>query len=152
MNIGKMAYHEPRPFMDDNKIKTWPSVCSTEYGNPSGHSMFAFGFNSFMFLDIYHGSLKGKVYSKVAYAFWFFFAFALASLICFARFYVMVHSLNEILYGLLLGLWLSFYFHFCLRTPLMQHIKEITENESVEVRYKKYIIWSSIVFLTQVAA
>lgn len=58
MNITKMAYHEARPFMIDSYLT--PYGCSAEYGNPSGHSLFASAFNFFMFLDYFHGEYKNK--------------------------------------------------------------------------------------------
>ena len=56
MNITKMGYHEPRPFMVSDSIKVYG--CSAEYGNPSGHSLFAAAFNLFFFLDIFHSGKK----------------------------------------------------------------------------------------------
>jgi hypothetical protein len=52
MNITKMAYHEPRPFMTTDKINVFG--CSAEYGNPSGHSLFAAAMDTFVFLDVFH--------------------------------------------------------------------------------------------------
>jgi len=53
MNLGKIVYHDPRPYMSNSKIL--PLGCSNEYGNPSGHALFASGFFFFLFLDIFHG-------------------------------------------------------------------------------------------------
>lgn len=36
-NLLKLVYRDPRPYMISNLISS--STCSTEYGNPSGHSM-----------------------------------------------------------------------------------------------------------------
>jgi hypothetical protein len=52
MNLTKMAYHEPRPFMTTDSIKIFG--CSPEYGNPSGHSIFAAAMDTFVFLDIFY--------------------------------------------------------------------------------------------------
>lgn len=51
MNLTKMAYHEPRPYFVDVDIQVYG--CSAEYGNPSGHSLFAAAFAFFLFLDIF---------------------------------------------------------------------------------------------------
>jgi membrane-associated phospholipid phosphatase len=90
MNVTKMAYHEPRPFMVTTQIKVYG--CSAEYGNPSGHSLFAAGFNFFFFLDICHGT-KYR-YSKPIYFTLLVLAIFLTVTIGFARFYVGVHTLN----------------------------------------------------------
>jgi len=58
MNITKMAYHEPRPFMFSALIT--PYGCSSEYGNPSGHSIFAASFNFFLYLDVFHSGEREK--------------------------------------------------------------------------------------------
>lgn len=48
--------------------------------------------------------------------------FLYSFLIGFARIYVRVHSWNQIVYGWQLGLWLAFYFHFCLREGVIKHV------------------------------
>jgi len=52
-NITKVGYHDPRPYMTDERIQ--PIMCSQEYGNPSGHSLFASAYAFLIFLDFYHG-------------------------------------------------------------------------------------------------
>ena len=92
-NIGKMAYHYPRPFMVSDKINT-VGGCSMEYGNPSGHSIFAAGFDLFFFLEICHSLYSFKTVNKFLYFFLLIVGFALAVLIGYSRYYVGVHSLN----------------------------------------------------------
>lgn len=58
MNLTKVAYHNPRPYMTDEKVI--PIGCSHEYGNPSGHALFAASFFLFMFLDIFHAENKER--------------------------------------------------------------------------------------------
>jgi membrane-associated phospholipid phosphatase len=112
MNVTKMAYHEPRPFMVTSLIKVYG--CTTEYGNPSGHALFASAGHFFIFLDVCHGRNSPK-FSTVLYSILLFLTGSLSFLIGFARFYVGVHTINQIVYGWCLGLWISFYFHICLR-------------------------------------
>ena len=112
MNVTKMAYHEPRPFMVTSEIKVYG--CTTEYGNPSGHALFASAGHFFIFLDICH-SRKSHKFSTFLYSILLFLTVSLSFLIGFARFYVGVHTINQIVYGWSLGLWISFYFHVCLR-------------------------------------
>ncbi len=135
MNLTKMAYHEPRPFMTTDKIKIYG--CSSEYGNPSGHSIFAAAMDTFVFLDVFYAqedkSLPRKALWKMCHWFWLFISISLTFLIAFARFYVGVHTLNQIVYGLTWGLWLSFYFHFCLREHVMSHIDTLTERNDAQI-------------------
>jgi membrane-associated phospholipid phosphatase len=127
MNITKMAYHEPRPFMVTDKITVYG--CSGEYGNPSGHSLFAAAFNIFFFLDLFHSNCDQPDFStlkaKLIYAGALFLAISLTFLIGFARFYVGVHTLNQIVYGWQIGLLRALYFHICLREPVIKHIQTL---------------------------
>lgn len=144
MNITKMAYHEPRPFMVSDKITVYG--CSAEYGNPSGHSLFAAAFNFFFFLDICYGS--SKKYSKRLEFSLLFLAISLTILIGFARFYVGVHTINQIVYGWQLGLLLAFYFHICLRGPIIAHIEGLIEKKPMHINYKNKILIATVVMLT----
>jgi hypothetical protein len=152
-----MAYHEPRPYMTTDKIKVYG--CSPEYGNPSGHSIFAGAMDTFVFLDVFYAqedkSRPRTVAWKLCRGFWFIISVSLTFLICFARFYVGVHTLNQIVYGLSWGLWLAFYFHFCLRENVMRHIDTLTQKNEFHIQMCKSILVSTIlaivVFMSQVA-
>ena len=56
----------------------------------------------------------------------------------FARLYQGVHTANQIIFGWQIGIWLAFYFHFCVKDPLMEHIEQISSNPDFEVNYFKY--------------
>jgi membrane-associated phospholipid phosphatase len=135
MNLTKMAYHEPRPYMYSEAIQVFG--CSAEYGNPSGHSIFAAAFDIFLYLDVFHAqedrSSRGKrpVWWSYLQAASLFVAVTLALCVGFARFYVGVHTINQILYGWLWGLWIALYFHFCLRVALISHIVSIRRKTVV---------------------
>jgi membrane-associated phospholipid phosphatase len=92
MNLTKIAYHNPRPYMTDDKIE--PIGCSHEYGNPSGHSLFAAGFFFSMFLDIFHAKNQERKKNKLVYGLSLFGTIAITVLIGFARLYVGVHSID----------------------------------------------------------
>ena len=49
MNVGKLTYHQARPFWVSADIKA--GSCSTQFGNPSGHSLFSMGAAVFTWLD-----------------------------------------------------------------------------------------------------
>ena len=119
--------------------------CSAEYGNPSGHSLFAAAFNFFFFLDICHSNIRRV--SNLVYFSLLFTAISLTVLIGYARFYVGVHTLNQIVYGWQLGLLLAFYFHFCLQEPIMKHIQYVLSKPPAKIPFVKYIVMSSILAL-----
>lgn len=140
VNITKMAYSEPRPFMVSKIII--PYGCSSEFGNPSGHALWATGFHWFLFLDICHAS-QGPKRSKLTYAILLFFTLALSFLIGFARWYVGVHTVNQIVYGWLIGLWIAFYLHFCIRDQIIHHVDSMLEGKIKDVPYFKYTVVAS---------
>ena len=124
VNITKMAYSEPRPYMLDPPPAINVYGCSAEYGNPSGHALWAASFHFFVFLDLCHAS-KGPHRSKVFYWVTLFFAIFFCFIIGFARFYEGVHSINQIVYGWTIGFWIAFYMHFCFRDLIIDHVEEL---------------------------
>jgi len=49
INAGKLIYSDPRPYWISGEII--PYRCSSNLGNPSGHTMTAAGFASLLWLD-----------------------------------------------------------------------------------------------------
>ena len=116
MSITKIGYGEPRMFWVDKDIV--PDECTAEYGNPSGHTLLAIGYPMFLWLDMFESREMREKYEErmtkksiAALIFAVLWSFAIG----FARLYVRVHSWNQIVYGWQLGLWVAFYFHFCIR-------------------------------------
>ena len=103
--------------------------CSAEYGNPSGHSLWAASFHFFVFLDLCHAT-NGPKRSNVFYGITLFFAVFFMFIIGFARFYEGVHSINQILYGWTIGLWIAFYLHFCFRDMIIDHIERLLSTKN----------------------
>ena len=96
-NLMKMIYQSDRP--------NWRSIyltyyCNYEYGNPSGHS-----FNSInMFLCLAHIFVKYFKIKKFLKIFIFFLCIFISFLIMLSRFILAAHSINQVLYGALLGI------------------------------------------------
>ncbi len=137
-----------------DKVKVFG--CTAEYGNPSGHALFAAGGHFFIFLDVCHGR-KSPTFSKPVYAILLFLTVSLSALVGYARFYVGVHTINQIVYGWSLGILLAFYFHICLRDTIIDHVDRylLSRKHNMSIAYKKSIITNFIVvavaFGTQVA-
>ena len=105
-NILKMIYRNPRPYWKSDILDI---VCNSGYGNPSGHSLVCLSF----FLTISHiltnfnffrTTLKGKILRIVIFCFFI----SLAFLVIISRVLVAAHSINQVIYGSLLGI--SIYF------------------------------------------
>ena len=120
MSLVKMLYHSPRPYMVDDDVQVFG--CSTEFGHPSGHSLNSMTFSLALLLDFLQSVPEPSGCSKAAA---YIGAIVTPLLVGFSRLYNGVHTLDQIIYGLLLGLWLALLSHYCLRTPLIKHIKRL---------------------------
>ena len=58
----------------------------------------------------------------------------------FARLYVRVHSWNQIVYGWQLGLWVAFYFHFCIRDSIIQHVNTLAQTSRLDKSTRNKLI------------
>lgn len=129
--------------MVDDKIKVFG--CTDEYGNPSGHAFFTAGGHFFVFLDIFHSN-KEKKFSLPVYTISVFLTLSLSFLVGFARFYLGLHTINQIVYGWSLGIFVAFYFHFCLRETIIKHVDDYllsrTHNSSKSIA--KSVIVNSV--------
>lgn len=102
----KIIYQSPRPVWVSDKIMNLS--CEGGFGNPSGHSYSAFLF----FLTIYEISINqnnffnrdDNLYKKSFRIFMFVFTVILAILVCLSRVVLGVHSINQIIYGSILGI------------------------------------------------
>ena len=105
----KIIYHDPRPFW---KEKNLYKECEGGFGNPSGHS---FG-SCATYLGIYHLSMRNKYFKKKnnIKIFFFFFTLIFIFLIMISRLYNGTHSINQIIYGFLLGLSIYFLMFFII--------------------------------------
>lgn len=135
--VTKTAYHQPRPFWVAPDVAIYSS-CSTQFGNPSGHSLSAMAFALAIWLDynyccstggVPEGSLQQKVWCR---AFLFLVVFVFAGSIGWSRFVLGAHTMNQIVLGLLFGAWLAVSMHVIFYERLFDHLKRLT--------YGKYFI------------
>ena len=133
-NCLKMFYHDPRPYMQDASVPAYH--CSREFGNPSGHSFSSSMVAIVLVLDVFHSrhvldiakdsgsekDTKSNNAHPLIYILSVSFAFLWATLIPFSRFLLGVHSLDQIVFGMSLGIWMGFTLHFLLRDHVILHI------------------------------
>ena len=126
--IQKMLYRDPRPFFIDENVKA--IFCDRTYGNPSGHSMyFVSVFPIIVYMLISH--LKRDTYNKLSTkAFYsilvFSGCFIIANII--GRVYLGVHTIDQIIYGLLVGFALLWYFVCVIRKPIFSYVSRFSER------------------------
>ena len=117
----KLAMANPRPYMIDDKIH--PFKCSTSFGCPSGHSTSAALASVAIFLDIFHGESHGltkqRHYNWSTYISGLLFAIFWMFALPYSRLVMGVHSLNQVLFGNMCGVWCGLFLHFIVRDRLI---------------------------------
>jgi hypothetical protein len=95
--------------------------CQTGHGNPSGHTLFAFLFTLTLFFDFirHWKNLFAKSVTFLA------FNICLPSTIAYSRLYMGVHSLNQVIFGGLIGIWLAVVLHTMVKKPFMRHLESL---------------------------
>lgn len=130
MGITKMAYKQQRPFWVDPTLHQ-KGACDSEFGNPSGHSLIAAAMAVTIALDIAHHSVNS---CKILWNLLIWtLAVAYFLLMGFSRVLLGVHSLNQILYGWCLGIWVAFFCFFILHDPLKQRVDSILSKTTSNV-------------------
>ena len=102
--ILKIIYQNERPFFINSEIKVLN--CEGGFGNPSNHSLLS----TFFYLSLYEIYVKknkeiNEKKKKLILFFTIFFIFS----IVFSRMFLGVHTLNQILFGSLIGFFLYFF-------------------------------------------
>jgi len=139
MNLGKLFYHQARPFWVSSAIQAYS--CSVQYGNPSGHSIFAMGTSLTIWLD-YNASMQQAKYANSVFSKWYM-RLALLVLACsfgfsigYSRIVLGAHSWNQTLFGWQLGLWLACTLHFVFRERLRSGLRDLFNGSQSD--------WSSL--------
>jgi len=102
-----MVYADPRPFMVTDSFI--PKHCYGDFGNPSGETVYAFSFYQYMFLLFYREYIRGK---QLFYRILFLIGIIILLFsIPISRMIDGIHSLNQIVYGCLIGLIIFFLFY-----------------------------------------
>ena len=95
VNLLKLRYHGARPFWSADAVQAFH--CTTQYGNPSGHAMTAFC----------AGLLFAFSQEKKVKAGAIGLALVFGSVVAYSRLFLGVHSLNQVLFGGLIGVWIA---------------------------------------------
>ena len=131
-DLLKLIYSDPRPFWLNTVL--FQGKCETSYGNPSGHSLMSFYF--YLSFSYYLCQIK-KISSKNTYKISIYcLALLIASLTAFSRLALGVHSVDQVLYGSLLGIFAFLIFAFMFRIynmPLNHYLKFYREKKYINV-------------------
>ena len=126
IHICKLYYADPRPFWASDDVQGLS--CSTEYGNPSGHSMVAFGFSLLILLDIFETSVLSTS-NKVIYT---IVELLFGTSVGYSRFILGSHTANQILFGTIIGAWIAFTMTYVVREQLMDHLNSIVSRTDTQ--------------------
>jgi len=114
----------------DTKIV--PFGCDPTFGNPSGHSLFAWTSAVTIILDIFHSVPVTFYYDGDSiYHGWFaycssmFLALYWMITIPFGRYIGGVHSMDQIIFGSLIGLWVALFSHFLVRDNIIWFFEKV---------------------------
>ena len=141
-DIMKLFYGDPRPFWINTIL--FQGKCESSYGNPSGHSMTAF----FFFLSLsYYICMIEKIknnykYKITVYLIGIFFS----GLTAFSRLALGVHSLDQVLYGSALGIWVFFIFSYVFKIydmPLYYYLRFFKDRKY----FNFFMIFLTILFI-----
>ena len=121
-DLMKLIHSDPRPFWLNTVL--FQGKCETSYGNPSGHSLISFYF--YLSFSYYLCQIKKIRSNNVLKLSIYIIALFLAALTAFSRLALGVHSLDQVLYGSLLGIFAFLIFAFMFKIydmPLKHYLK-----------------------------
>jgi len=131
MDFFKYFYAMPRPYLLTGNIK--PIACLLSFGNPSSHSMASSIAPIVIILDIFHGSpisFDSVKDNKIFYSSTTYFLSLLLALywqisMPYIRYLGGAHSLNQIIFGSTIGIFVGLICHFVIRDHLIIFIERI---------------------------
>jgi hypothetical protein len=133
----RMTTADPRPFHLDQNIEPW--MCYATYGNPSDHAVAAFTAVIVIFLDLFHGTPISFSHTKdtIFHSWGWYLLYILVGLywvitMPYSRYVAGVQSLDQLLFGIAIGIHLGIFCHFVLRDHLIGFFEKIIawQNES----------------------
>ena len=122
----KQAYQQSRPIWSSGEIHKFEWFCPKDFGNPSGHSFAVFP----LYEPIISKYLGFENY-KLGWIILIVFAFCIP----FSRTYLGVHSVNQIMFGLTLGIAVTLLYRYGIRKYLYTIFARIYKLKSI-----KYLI------------
>jgi len=144
-NVLKFMHHTNRPFWEDDEITSGETHCSLDFGKPSGHSSGSGVIATFLCLELIHYMrvnhvnyilLKGILVSLFTVAYIFTMGFS--------RAFTGAHSLDQIIYGWSLGIWMGV-FIFCDRERINRWVDRMCDPDEFKSQFI-YAIITIVIF------
>lgn len=133
----KMLHHDARPYWVSDDVQAL--MCNTSYANPSGHALYFAAFVPSLFYVGFYGKTNG-LYSlywnnfrnttgfKVFYVAIIVLMVGIGFPSMFGRLYLGAHTLDQLIYGFMVGGLTFLYCCFVLRPPFMKYIVYFVEG------------------------
>jgi membrane-associated phospholipid phosphatase len=139
-SILKVVYSSPRPYFKNEKIETFG--CEGGWGNPSGNCLSSMAF----YLTLWHiiTDCKELRNQKLIKNIYLLVTCLLIVLIMFSRIMVGAHSINQVLFGGLLGFGIYYFLFFvlCIRPNDHEQFSRILNFKNIT-----YFTGNSLIFL-----
>jgi membrane-associated phospholipid phosphatase len=109
--VLKLILHGPRPYMiTDEGIHV--NGFSSEFGDPSGHTLSSAQVLLTLYLDYVKTTTTTTKKKKTSYHIAFTVAYlTVVTIVGYSRMYNGVHSLDQVVYGAAIGMWIAWYCH-----------------------------------------
>ena len=129
MNVTKLYYHQARPYWASEDVQAFS--CSSQYGNPSGHSLFSMATALVIWLDYNQHAQEhqGIWFSKGARVFFLIVALVFGATIGYSRMFLGVHSLNQLIFGWSFGIWLALTLHFIFKDKVIENARQLLRGD-----------------------
>lgn len=139
-SLMKIIYGHTRPFLENPKL--YNGVCDGGFGNPSGHALVC----CYSYLILLHYiNNKYFIEKKIRKILLSISFYMVLLLVIISRIFLGLHSINQVIYGSSLGIWIySIFIHvFKLNKISMITYRKIYQNF-------KYIFFVSLLFLLSI--
>jgi membrane-associated phospholipid phosphatase len=137
-NIMKIIYNNPRPYWVNKNIVV--VECNGGFGNPSGHAFSSASvYMALWHITSDHDLFNLRLWLKMLYL---GIILIVISLICYSRFYLGVHAINQLIYGASLGLVLYLFIFYILelhKYDCKQFFSQFIEFPKVAIYWSIYI-------------
>ena len=140
-SIMKMIYGNSRPFLENHQL--FKGICDGGFGNPSGHALVSCYFYLILInYIINHKYFNDRAILKIILTLVFLISLILVIL---SRLILGLHSINQVIYGSLLGIWIFYAIIYIFKLDKISIIiyRKIYNNI-------KYIIYISLFFLLSI--
>ena len=142
-SLMKIIYGNSRPFIDNHNL--FKGLCDGGFGNPSGHSLISV----YIYLTFFHYLIKLKYINenKILKILLEILFSILSFSVMFSRFILGLHSINQIIFGAFIGLWLFLFIFIIFKLDNIPMIKYRTIYQNKKIIFIINISFILLMFL-----